>query len=65
MDERSQSIFDKIVKREVRTLTEDDKAFLRARRSYLSVKDLEKFDSILNPEKAIGSKVIRKPRQTK
>ena len=50
MDPRSQEYLEKILKKELNILTEDDKAFLRARRSYLNKAQLEEYDSILNPK---------------
>lgn len=47
MDSRSRKLFDAIVKKELEALTKGDKLFLRARRSYLSMEQVEKFASVL------------------
>lgn len=47
MDELSQKRFDKLVKLEIPAMTENDKLFLRSRRSYLSETQLERYASIL------------------
>ena len=50
MDQRSQEYFDKILKKEPETLTEDEIGFLRARQSYLKKAQIEEYDNILNPK---------------
>jgi len=52
MDPRSQEILKTILEKPFVELTDEDKAFLRARRSYLKKSQLEEYDSILNlPQK--------------
>ena len=53
MDSRSQEYFDKILAKDSNALTDEDKAFLRARSSYLKKAQLKEYDSILNPEAPI------------
>jgi len=52
MDERSQKMFDSLVKREVESFSDGDIAFLRARKLYLTIEQAEKFMSILEPKPA-------------
>ena len=52
MDPRSKEILQEILEKPVAELNEEDKAFLRARRSYLKKSQLEEYDSIINlPQK--------------
>lgn len=57
MDQKTQEKLNSIVKKEVRNLTEDDIRFLKARRTYLSVQDEEKFKDILVELKSETKKV--------
>ena len=50
MDKRSQEYFDKLTAKSPESLTDEEVAFLRARRSYLKKSQLEEYDSILNPQ---------------
>lgn len=50
MNPEAQAIFDEILKKEIDDLSEDDKIFLRARRSYLKKAQVEEYDSVLNPK---------------
>lgn len=47
MDERSQERLNNILKLEPEALSEDDKVFLRARRSYLKKSQLEEYKIVL------------------
>jgi hypothetical protein len=49
MNQEAQEVFDRIVALDLHELTDDDKAFLRARASYLSKEQSEKFTSVLKP----------------
>ena len=60
MDATSQKVFDEILKKRISELTVDDKAFLRARRSYLKESQLKEYDEVLNPPE---SKVKAAPAQ--
>ena len=48
MDEYSQKEFDRIIKLEIAALSESDKRFLRARQSYLSPKEKDIYQEILD-----------------
>lgn len=50
MDKRSQEYLDKILTKVPETLNSEERAFLRARRTYLKKAQLEEYDSILNPK---------------
>lgn len=50
MDPRSKELFDRITEKPVEELTSEDKAFLQARRSYLSKVQKEEYKSILKEE---------------
>jgi len=51
MDEISQKTLDNIVVREPHELNKANIDFLRARRSYLSPEQLDKFEDVLAPKK--------------
>lgn len=51
MDPRSQELFDKITAKPIEELTEDDKVFLRARRSYLKPSQKKDYADIIEEEK--------------
>ena len=44
-------VLQKIASKDIPALTKSDKDFLKARKSYLTEEQLEKFDKILNPKK--------------
>lgn len=46
MNKEAQEVLNNIVKKEPYELTEADKGFLRARRSYVSAEDMERFSSV-------------------
>lgn len=48
MDPKSREYLDEILKKSLSTLTEDEKSFLRARRSYLKESQLVEYESVLN-----------------
>lgn len=48
MNKEAQEVLNNIVKKEPHELTEADKGFLRARRSYLSTEDMERFADVLS-----------------
>ncbi|MAG60126.1 hypothetical protein CMO96_05070 [Candidatus Woesebacteria bacterium] len=48
MDPKSKEYLDKILEKNLEELTEDEKSFLRARRSYLKRADLEEYKGVLN-----------------
>lgn len=50
MDELSRKRLQKIILKEVAALSDDEKAFLRARQSYLLPSEKEKFASVLSKE---------------
>ncbi len=50
MNPQAQVVLDQILKIEPDNLTEDQKAFLRARSSYLKKSQLEEYDHVLNPK---------------
>jgi len=50
MDERTQKMFDRISKKDLNSLNEPDKVFLKARRSYLSIEQKKKFETIIKPK---------------
>lgn len=52
MDQESKKILDGILAKEVSALDENEKGFLRARRSYLSASELEKYSDVLKVEEA-------------
>jgi hypothetical protein len=51
MDEQSKRMLEKIVAKEVSSLSDADKAFLRARRSYLSPLEEKRFAEVLKDKK--------------
>lgn len=51
MDQRSQELFDEILKKNPDELNESEASFLRARRSYLKKAQLEEYKEVLNPKK--------------
>ena len=51
MDSYTKSVFDKIVAKDVSGLLPGDVTFLRARKSYLNKKQLEKFAKIFKEDK--------------
>ena len=53
MAEEFLEILQKIVKKDIFELTDYEKEFLRARRSYLSPKDKKKFAKVLTEEKEV------------
>ena len=66
MDQRSQEYLDAILKKEPETINESEKAFLRARRSYLKKAQLEEYDSVLNPKtKPVEKQTVKKHGTTK
>jgi len=48
MDPKSQETLDNILTKSLEALTEDDKAFLRARRSYLNKSQIETYEDVLS-----------------
>jgi len=48
MDSKSREYLDKILAKTIAELTREEKAFLRARRSYLRKSQLEEYADILN-----------------
>tara|TARA_Y100000310_G_scaffold335875_1_gene418986 strand:- start:744 stop:935 length:192 start_codon:yes stop_codon:yes gene_type:complete len=48
VDPKSKEYLDKILEKNLEELTEDEKSFLRARRSYLKRADLEEYKGVLN-----------------
>lgn len=48
MDEQSRATLDAILAQEPAALTEEDKAFLRARRSYLSTVQADRYEEVLS-----------------
>jgi len=58
-----QEVLNKILAKTPEELNEQEKAFLRARSSYLKKAQLEEYDSILNPKPEIY--VAKKDRETK
>ena len=53
MDPRSQEYFNKILEKPIEELNENEKAFLKARISYLKKSQVAEYDSVLNPEPPI------------
>lgn len=51
MNPEAEELLKKILAKSMVALTEDDKAFLRARKSYLKESQLEEYASILEPKK--------------
>lgn len=64
MDPRSQEYFDKILAKPIEELSEDEKVFLRARRSYLKKSQVAEYDSVINPEEEKPPLYISKKNQT-
>ena len=58
MDNLSQQIIEKIKEKDISRLTDWDIAFLRARRSYLSMEELEKYDTFLSDVKTNQDKKV-------
>ncbi len=54
MDQESKKVFDALVVKDPAELTEDDQAFLRARRLYLNADQLVKFEAILDKDSGDG-----------
>jgi hypothetical protein len=60
MDKVSQQYFDNIIKKNIGSLTEPEKVFLRARRGYLKPHQLEEYKDILKA-KAPEPEVVDEP----
>jgi hypothetical protein len=54
MDPKSKEILDAILRKEPAALSEGDRDILRARRSYLTASDLERYAEILGTPKKSG-----------
>ncbi len=65
MEAESRVVFDAIVSKKLVDLTEEDKAFLRARRSYLSESELKAFESVLEAEEEVEEKPKKAKKATK
>ena len=65
MDKRTQEYFDKLIAKSPESLTTEEIAFLRARRSYLKKAQLEEYDEILNPKVEEKSPITRKELEVK
>ena len=50
MDPKSRELLDKILEKEITTLTVEDIEFLRARRSYIKKSQFAEYDAIINPK---------------
>ena len=56
MDERTKEYFNKIVEMDINDLTDENKTFIRARRSYLTDAQEKKFEKILVVKKQTKKK---------